>query len=237
MSRGPLRHRAEGSRLSAGRPTSPGPGAGVPAPAVHALVWPGTPARRVSSPSGARSVGTRCPPLHTSSPTLPPASLQRRTPPATASPGDEPGGDECGCYRRSCEPDTHGPTAVCRRLVPPCALHPWRWSPTDGSAYWGGPSGCYRGALSAVWALSTPRSQHRTPGAPRHAAGRPPGPPARSSLRCVTAPPARPADTAWPCTPRTPAATAAAAHGPPSRPRTGDPSGPCDGAAATASPP
>ena len=90
-------------------------------------------------------------PLHTSSPTLPPSSVQRRTPPTTASPGDEPGGDDCGCYRRSCEPDTHGPTAACQLCMTPCRSHPRRCSAASCSAVWGGLVPARGWGLSAVW--------------------------------------------------------------------------------------
>ena len=150
--------------------------------AVAALEWPGTAGWSAAAAAVYSSTEpTRCPPLRTSSPTLPPSSGQRKTPPTTASPGDEPGGDDCGCYRRSCEPDTHGPTAACRPVVPPLQSHPRRWPPTACSA-----SGEARPA-STGWASALSRTYLRPWSectgqvTQRHAAA------ALSEPRCATA--------------------------------------------------
>ena len=69
---------------------------GGPAPSTWR--WPGVADvnSRLTPGPGHGAQATRCPPLLTSSPTLPLSSGQRRTPPTTASPGDEPGGDDGG---------------------------------------------------------------------------------------------------------------------------------------------
>ena len=114
------------------------------------------------SPSEARSDVARCPPLLTSSPTLPLWPAQRRTPPATASPRDQLGSASRPVHRprfSTAGAACGGPLSLSRAslVLAPTALAPHR----SRSAVRGGRSRANGDGLSAVWGRRTPSPRSR----------------------------------------------------------------------------
>lgn len=123
----------------------------------------------------------RCPPLLTSSPTLPPSSGQRRTPPATASPRDELGsallpGPPLALLRGTGSSWWTSSAPMLARVGGPCVRWPQARSPGQRGGAGQGERSQPRGRSPAVWAGLRPpapcwgetrRPSHALPSAPR----------------------------------------------------------------------